>query len=1547
MKRKRQIPDSLRGTYMAADNTFELLRERHYPDGRFYEYVHPADGTPLNLICPLRDTNAPALLQPTLIALAGRLQELPEHPHVARHDGSVEVDGKIYFLVEWLAEAEQQGSLLYYWIWRGSLSVDIALQFGAEICAGLAHLAAHGFPCHGNLRPALIAVTTGRRIKLLLPGLPMSRPGNGEADRVDGLLLADPYILAPELWQGAKPDARSDVYAVGCLIYALLGGKPFVPKKDVDAIREGHLRGEYKDLTFPDQIAGPLNDLLRRCLALHPEDRFTDAAALGVAIGELHERCLGKPIISHEARPNLALDTTTIGLALMGMQRYQEAIDLFTRVLAEHGDIAHTYLARGISNVVLGKNGQAFDDLEKAEQIDHRLHPYLLCSIGIHYRATGEYQKSQQAFVAALEQMRELVWAYSELAILLERMGQHEEALDCWRVTLELSDSRSLLFLPMLASRAKFHASRGAYDLALQDWGTVLTIEPRFARAYLSVANTLADLGRSDEAIANYDKYLALMPDDSHAHFNRAHVLNELGRNKEAIAGYSQAIAINPRDSKALTNRGIIYADQGDLEQALADFDASLALDAEDATTYYSRANLWIRRAMRAIHEPVPAAGPHTHTGLERVYYERAYQDSTQALYLQPKLALAYIQRAGVSEALGNDDGASTDLRRAIDLAPQESASYERLGKIAYRQGLYDEALKLFTLAMQYGSTTAAANAARVKQRMQPHMLQRLSEPQTAREAFDAVFSLDELREAVRRFPDLTEPAFVTALEQEVAQRPRGSPSDEAGIRLWWLRELVSERRRQVPAPTAEILDLQPSTIVHERFMVERILVGGQAVAAVVSDRREKQVRVLKTIRPDYSHSREVHERLKAEIYAISRIGHPFVVKYHEVLELGDTFALLMDYCRLGSLRDHIPPEGFSEAQVVLYALQICLGMDACREALPGLTHRDLKPENLLLTDQDHVRVADFGLAALREPHFPALGTDEFVFAKSGALVGTLPYMSPEQLAGREDLDVRSDIYALGVILYELLTGMRPYGGSLSEIVEAATGSPSSIPPLCELRPDLRPQVIALVERCLAADRESRFQSWNAILDEFERFVLVTPPDVPPPEKGQPQYAIVIANRPTYFTLYGRWPHLRTGLTRVTLHDVLSEVLSRADSLLHLGRETEALAEIDAALGIVEDLETSVAHLIPRLKGTENLTSLSYNAENNDYTIEIRDPKLCRNLLVLRSKLISAVLERAPEQIDIAYARRNAELMLRLFPDDSESIALAAQAYLLSDEYDRAFDMLYDAYKKTPSSMYVRWNFATYWYEYGISMMGEGKLREAVDAFRFSQQLGHSTAERMLKEMALGMAKGVGLQSFVHNAQLHRTFERARSVADMRERIQQNPLLADPKFTALVVRSLKKNNPPLVLARKERLRVQLQRLQEAIADLGLRPSPLFVSYRSWIETHAQRWDQAGRPEAALLAGMDNLRASCWIASPGGRKTPLSELGAAFVAASRFRGSVNLSQRSHCSSCGERYKLENLGICTACDDKYCYRCTPAGGTHANGNQACGCGGEVVG
>ncbi|MFV9504092.1 MAG: hypothetical protein AB4911_05945 [Oscillochloridaceae bacterium umkhey_bin13] len=121
-------------------------------------------------------------------------------------------------------------------------------------------------------------------------------------------------------------------------------------------------------------------------------------------------------------------------------------------------------------------------------------------------------------------------------------------------------------------------------------------------------------------------------------------------------------------------------------------------------------------------------------------------------------------------------------------------------------------------------------------------------------------------------------------------------------------------------------------------------------------------------------------------------------------------------------------------------------------------------------------------------------------------------------------------------------------------------------------------------------------------------------------------------------------------------------------------------------------------------------------------------------------------------------------------------------------------------------------------------------------------------------------------------------------------------------------------------------------------------------FRPTLEAQANTWEQHGRPVSELLKGWTLMVASCWSYSPGARNEPPNELAQAFLAASRNANpgyDEIYNERDTCRGCGERYRIENLGICTRCSALWCYRCQPGDGQHPNGNSACACGGEVVG
>ncbi len=233
----------------------------------------------------------------------------------------------------------------------------------------------------------------------------------------------------------------------------------------------------------------------------------------------------------------------------------------------------------------------------------------------------------------------------------------------------------------------------------------------------------------------------------------------------------------------------------------------------------------------------------------------------------------------------------------------------------------------------------------------------------------------------------------------------------------------------------------------------------------------------VKVLKPELCESEEARSRFLDEARALIRFSHPNVVQLRHVGEHGGRLFLVMDFVRGETLGDLVLREGrFSEARALSVIQQVLAGLEAAHAA--GIVHRDLKPSNLLVErtadGSDHVRILDFGLSKLTS----AAGSANAHRSMTGTIVGTLAYMSPEQLQGERDIDKRSDVFATGLLLHEMLEGHHPYPGD-SGIVVAAKLLRDPVPPL---DPDLRVSAStrAAISTALERDRDARFASVTA-----------------------------------------------------------------------------------------------------------------------------------------------------------------------------------------------------------------------------------------------------------------------------------------------------------------------------------------------------------------------------------------------------------------------------------------------------------------------------------
>ncbi len=215
-------------------------------------------------------------------------------------------------------------------------------------------------------------------------------------------------------------------------------------------------------------------------------------------------------------------------------------------------------------------------------------------------------------------------------------------------------------------------------------------------------------------------------------------------------------------------------------------------------------------------------------------------------------------------------------------------------------------------------------------------------------------------------------------------------------------------------------------------------------------------------------------ERFRREARAIAALDHPGIVTVHSVEEVDGLRFLVMERITGRSLDRLLPAEGLPLARFFDIAVPLADAVAAAHAR--GIIHRDLKPANIMVTDDGRVKVLDFGLAKLRpetRESEPGESTDELT--RHGSLLGTVPYMAPEQVRG-EAADHRSDIFALGTIAFEMLTGQRPFtGASAAEVMSAILRDPA--PALATRRPDLPRHLGRIVQHCLEKEASRRLQS--------------------------------------------------------------------------------------------------------------------------------------------------------------------------------------------------------------------------------------------------------------------------------------------------------------------------------------------------------------------------------------------------------------------------------------------------------------------------------------
>jgi serine/threonine protein kinase/Flp pilus assembly protein TadD len=277
--------------------------------------------------------------------------------------------------------------------------------------------------------------------------------------------------------------------------------------------------------------------------------------------------------------------------------------------------------------------------------------------------------------------------------------------------------------------------------------------------------------------------------------------------------------------------------------------------------------------------------------------------------------------------------------------------------------------------------------------------------------------------------------------------------------------------------------------------VAEKIGSGGMGVVYRAHDEHLDREVAIKVLRPGSLADESSRKHFHKEALALSKLNHPNIATIYDFDTQQDVDFLVMEYIPGITLSEKLPAGPLPEKEVLRLGIQLAEGLTAAHEH--GVVHRDLKPGNLRLTSNERLKILDFGLAKLRQAATESVAAESTL--ESRAITGTLAYMAPEQLYG-EEIDARADIYAAGLVLYEMTTGQRPFVEvESSQLIGAILRRPP-IPPTT-LNPKLSPELARIIAKCLEKEPENRYQSAKELAVDLRKLQTGMPTELGPTAK--------------------------------------------------------------------------------------------------------------------------------------------------------------------------------------------------------------------------------------------------------------------------------------------------------------------------------------------------------------------------------------------------------------------------------------------------------------
>jgi serine/threonine-protein kinase len=435
---------------------------------------------------------------------------------------------------------------------------------------------------------------------------------------------------------------------------------------------------------------------------------------------------------------------------------------------------------------------------------------------------------------------------------------------------------------------------------------------------------------------------------------------------------------------------------------------------------------------------------------------------------------------------------------------------------------------------------------------------------------------------------------------------------------------------------------ISPGTVISHYEIIEKTGAGGMAVVYKAKDIRLKRLVALKLLSPALIRDEEAKERFVREAQAASALDHPNICTVHEIDETeGGQMFISMSYYEGGTLKDMIREKPLTAGQAVEIAVQVARGLAEAHEN--GVVHRDIKPANIMMTAKGQVKVMDFGLAKLS-------GGEGITGI--GIPMGTVAYMSPEQAQGK-DVDYRTDIWSLGVVLYEMVSGQPPFKGENAHAIIYSILNVDPVP-VTSIQPNIESRLERIINKALTKEPDSRYQNAGDLLADLGRIGPLLDTRMLKAQSPSAEAKASIAVLPfvdmspekdqEYFC-DGMAEELISALTKIEG----LRIASRTSAFQFKGKR-QSISGIGERLRVQTVLEGSVRKAGDRLRITAQLVNVrdGYQLWSEKYDREMRD------IFAIQDEISLAIVEKL--KIDLL-GREEAALVKR-HTDDLEAYNL-------------------------------------------------------------------------------------------------------------------------------------------------------------------------------------------------------------------------------------------------------------------------------------------------